>query len=48
MKHFVECVACGVMPRETFADGLAVNVILDAAYRSIREHRWVPIDLGAA
>ena len=47
MKHFVECVARGVMPRETFADGLAVNLILDAAYRSIREHRWVPIDLSA-
>lgn len=45
MKHFVECVAQGKMPRETFEDGLAVNTILEAAYRSIREHRWVPVEL---
>jgi predicted dehydrogenase len=43
MKHFVECLARHEQPRETFADGLAVNVILDAAYQSIREHRWVPL-----
>ncbi len=47
MKHFVACVARGETPRETFEDGLAINIIVDAAYRSIREHRWVPIDLGA-
>ena len=46
MKHFVACVARGETPRETFEDGLAVNVIVDAAYQSIREHRWVPIELG--
>ncbi len=45
MKHFVECVARGEMPRETFADGVAVNVIIDAAYQSMREHRWVPVEL---
>ncbi len=45
MKHFVECVARGETPRETFEDGLIVNTILDAAYRSIREHRWVTIEL---
>ncbi len=45
MKHFVESVARHEMPRETFADGLAVNVIIDAAYQSIREHRWVPVEL---
>ncbi|MDB5057051.1 MAG: Gfo/Idh/MocA family oxidoreductase [Chloroflexi bacterium] len=44
MKHFVECVARHEMPRETFADGLAVNVIIDAAYQSIREHRWVSLE----
>jgi predicted dehydrogenase len=44
MKHFVECVARNVMPRETFADGLAVNTIVDAAYQSIREHRWIPLE----
>jgi len=41
MKHFVECVARRQQPRETFADGLVVNTIIDAAYRSMREHRWV-------
>ncbi|MDB5058282.1 MAG: Gfo/Idh/MocA family oxidoreductase [Chloroflexi bacterium] len=44
MKHFVECVSRHEMPRETFADGLAVNVIIDAAYQSIREHRWVSLE----
>lgn len=45
MRHFVECVAQGKQPRETFEDGLIVNTIIDAAYRSIKEHRWVAIDL---
>jgi len=45
MKHFVACVARGETPRETFEDGLAVNTIIDAAYQSMRERRWVPIEL---
>lgn len=45
MKHFVECVTRGEPPRETFADGVAVNVIIDAAYQSMREHRWTPVEL---
>jgi len=40
MRHFVECAAKGEQPRETFADGYVVNVILDAAYRSMRTKRW--------
>jgi predicted dehydrogenase len=44
MKHFVECVARGEMPRETFEDGVVVNTIIDAAYRSMREHRWVSLE----
>lgn len=44
MKHFVGCMAAGRMPRETFEDGLAVNLILDAAYQSMREHRRVALD----
>jgi predicted dehydrogenase len=44
-KHFVESVAAGTMPRETFEDGYVVNVILDAAYRSIRNHGWEGIRL---
>lgn len=43
MHHFVECVAKGVMPRESFDDGYAVNVILDAGYASMRSKRWEPI-----
>ncbi|MBE3559885.1 MAG: Gfo/Idh/MocA family oxidoreductase [Ktedonobacteraceae bacterium] len=46
MRHFVECVARNEQPRETFEDGFIVNTIIDAAYRSMREHRWVPIDLS--
>jgi predicted dehydrogenase len=45
MKHFVECVAEGKTPCETFEDGLIVNTILDAAYRSMREHCWIAIEL---
>jgi predicted dehydrogenase len=45
MKHFVACIARGEMPRETFEDGVVVNVIVDAAYQSMREHRWVPLEL---
>lgn len=44
MKHFVECVARHQQPRETFADGVVVNTIIDAAYRSMREHRWVAVE----
>ncbi len=43
MRHFVECVAEGQMPRETFEDGYIVNVILDAAYRSMQSKKWEPI-----
>lgn len=45
VRHFVECVARGEQPRETFEDGLIVNTIMDAAYLSIREHRWVSLAL---
>jgi len=43
MKHFVECVRSGAIPRETYRDGYAVNCVLDAAYRSIRQRTWQPI-----
>ena len=45
MRHFVECVARGEMPRETYRDGYAVNVMMDAAYRSMKSKRWEPIAL---
>jgi predicted dehydrogenase len=34
----------GRAPRETFEDGLIVNRILDAAYRSIASGRWEPLE----
>lgn len=40
MRHFIECVRTGTMPRETFEDGYIVNCILDAAYRSMQSKRW--------
>jgi predicted dehydrogenase len=40
MRHFVECVAKGEMPRETFEDGYVVNCVLDAAYKSMETKRW--------
>ncbi len=40
MRHFIECVAAGRMPRESFADGYIVNCVLDAAYRSAETKRW--------
>src|SRR5205814_991271 len=40
MRHFIECVATGKMPRENFEDGYVVNCILDAAYASVQSKRW--------
>jgi predicted dehydrogenase len=45
MRHFVESVAKGEMPRETYQDGYVVNVMMDAAYRSMKSKRWEPIEL---
>jgi predicted dehydrogenase len=38
----------GRPPQETFADGLIVNQILDAAYRSIRSGQWEPVGANVA
>jgi predicted dehydrogenase len=46
LGHMVEAFRTGVAPSETFHDGLAVNLVLDAAYRSMRSGRWEPV--GAA
>jgi len=40
MRHFVERFAAREAPSETFEDGLVVNTILDACYRSMRTGRW--------
>lgn len=44
MRHFVECVATGQLPRENFEDGYVVNCILDAAYRSMETKRWETVE----
>jgi predicted dehydrogenase len=44
MRHFVDCVRTGVMPRENFEDGWIVNCILDAAYRSMQTKRWEAVE----
>lgn len=45
MRHFVECVAKGEMPRETYHDGYAINAMMAAAYRSMKSKKWEPIEL---
>jgi len=44
LGHMVEAFRTGVEPRETLRDGLAVNRILDAAYRSMRSGHWERVD----
>jgi predicted dehydrogenase len=48
MRHFVECHATGVAPRETFADGYIVNTVLDGAYRSMSSRQWEDVRLDPA
>jgi predicted dehydrogenase len=43
MQHVIETLGSGVEPRETFRDGYIVNLILDAAYRSMRSGSWEPV-----
>ncbi len=40
MRHFVDCFAAGVAPSETFEDGVIVNRIIDACYRSMKTGQW--------
>ncbi len=43
MKHFTRCIRNDELPRETFKDGVIVNELMDAAYRSAKNSCWVPI-----
>jgi predicted dehydrogenase len=43
LRHFVHSVLEGKQPRETFEDGLLVNKVADAAYRSVKSLRWEDI-----
>jgi predicted dehydrogenase len=47
MQHVVEAFRTGVAPRETFEDGLIVNAILDAAYKSMESGCWEAVELHA-
>ena len=42
MQHVIEAFRGGTPPRETFEDGVNVNAILDAAYRSMKSGRLEP------
>lgn len=44
IRDVVESFRAGTAPRETFRDGLVVNSIIDAAYRSMRTGRWEPVE----
>ena len=41
MRHFVECVRDGTVPRETYEDGYISNCVLEAGYQSMHTQRWV-------
>jgi predicted dehydrogenase len=43
MRHFVECVRDGVVPRETYEDGYVVNCVIDAGYESMRRNKWIRV-----
>ena len=47
MADVVEAFRDGRPPQETFEDGLIVNRILDAAYRSIRSGQWEAVERSA-
>ena len=40
MRHFVDHLAAGTTPSETFEDGVVVNAVIDAAYASMRSGTW--------
>ena len=44
LQDVVESFRSGREPHETFRDGLIVNQILDAAYRSVRSGQWEPVE----
>ncbi|MDR3473393.1 MAG: Gfo/Idh/MocA family oxidoreductase [Devosia sp.] len=40
MRHFIDSFVAGQAPRETFEDGLVVNRVIDACYRSMKTKQW--------
>jgi predicted dehydrogenase len=47
MRHFVDHFAAGTPPSETFEDGVVVNRIIDACYRSMRTRQWEAVEPSA-
>ena len=43
IRHFVECIGTGAKPKLTFADGVVVNRVMDAAYASAQSGTWQAI-----
>lgn len=43
-RHFIEAYERGEQPSETFEDGVIVNSIIDACYRSMRTRRWEKVE----
>jgi predicted dehydrogenase len=41
LRHFTDCIAKDKLPSETFEDGYVVNCLVDAAYESAAERRWI-------
>jgi len=40
LADVIEAFRTGSVPTETFRDGYVVNLVLDAAYRSMKSGRW--------
>lgn len=43
LQHFLECIAKGETPRETFRDGYVVNRIMDVAYEASQQKKWITL-----
>lgn len=43
LRHFATSILQGTKPVETFDEGALVNQLIDAAYRSARESKWVAL-----
>ena len=44
MSHFARSILKGTKALETFEEGALVNRLIDAAYKSSKESRWIPVD----
>lgn len=44
LRHFVESFNLGELPSQTFRDGVIDNAVVDAGYRAMAAHSWVPVN----